>query len=182
MARERIRRTARLLIVLARIGQALTVLGVLGVAYVLFRIALPALPDDQGAVDVLRNAFREPSIAFLNGWTLLRAAIYVWALERIRLIGVALMRFEPISTEVAAAVRRSVQALLLCGFSTLLAIDVAWRGPARIAPGESGAYSVTWELNWMAFYAVCLLCVCVLAIARILQEAVALKAENEGFV
>jgi hypothetical protein len=34
----------------------------------------------------------------------------------------------------------------------------------------------------MAFYAVCLLCVCVLAIARILKEAVALKAENEGFV
>lgn len=182
MARERVRGTARLLIVLARIGQVLTISGVIGVAYVIFRIALPALPDDQGAVDVLRNAFREPAIAFLNGWTLLRAAIYVWALERIRLIGVALTRFEPISTEVADAVRRSAQALLLCGFSTLLAVDVAWHGPVRIAPDESGAYSVTWELNWMAFYAVCLLCVCVLAIARILKEAVALKAENEGFV
>ncbi len=182
MARERIQGTARLLIVLARTGQALMILAVLSVGYVIFRIALPALPDDQGAVDVLRNAFREPSIAFFNGWTLLRAAIYIWALERIRLIGVALLRSEPISMEVAGAVRRSVQALLLCGFSTLLAVDVAWRSPVRIAPGDSGTYAVTWELNWMAFYAVCLLCVCVLAIARILKEAVALKAENEGFV
>lgn len=179
--RERIPKTGRLLIVLARTGQALTALSVLGATYVLFRIALPALPPGQGAIDVLRNAFSEPAAAFVNGWYLLRAAIYIWALERIRLIGTALLRFEPISTEVATAVRRSVQALLLCGFSTLLAFNV--ESNARcIVPTDTVIYSVAWDLNFMAFYAVCLLCVCVFAIARILQEAVALKAENEGFV
>src|SRR3546814_4286918 len=64
-------------------------------------------------------------MAFVNGWYLLRASIYIWALERIRQIGTALLRFEPISTEVAEAVRRSAQALLLCGLSTLLAFDIA---------------------------------------------------------
>src|SRR5690606_994699 len=167
---EGILRTGRLLIALARIGQVLTVLSVLGVIYVLVRIALPTLPDDQGAADVVVNAFREPSLALFNGWNLLRAAIYIWALDRIRLIGVSLLLFEPISMEVAEAVRRSLRALLLCGFSTLLAVDVAWDGARRIVPVDSVSYSVTWDLNWMAFYAVCLLCVCVLAIARILQE------------
>src|SRR3546814_7185664 len=64
-------------------------------------------------------------MAFVNGWYLLRASIYIWALERIRQIGTALLRFEPISTEVAEAVRRSAQALLLCGLSPLLAFDIA---------------------------------------------------------
>src|SRR3546814_4157059 len=103
--RKLIPETGRLLIVLARAGQVLTAVSVLGVAWVLFRIALPALPNDQGAVDVLRNAFSESSMAFVNGWYLLRASIYIWALERIRQIGTALLRFEPISTEVAEAVR-----------------------------------------------------------------------------
>src|SRR3546814_8376597 len=116
--RKLIPETGRLLIVLARAGQVLTSVIVLGVAWVLFRIALPALPNDQGAVDVLCNAFSESSMAFVNGWYLLRASIYIWALERIRQIGTALLRFEPISTEVAEAVRRSAQALLLCGLST----------------------------------------------------------------
>src|SRR3546814_1554788 len=60
--RKLIPETGRLLIVLARAGQVLTAVSVLGVAWVLFRIALPALPNDQGAVDVLRNAFSESSI------------------------------------------------------------------------------------------------------------------------
>src|SRR3546814_1872839 len=115
------------------------------------------------------------------GWYLLRASIYIWALERIRQIGTALLRFEPISTEVAEAVRRSAQALLLCGLSTLLAFDIA-SNARGIVPTDAITYSVSWDLNFMAFYAVCLLCVCVLAIARILREAVALKAANEGFV
>src|SRR3546814_16820312 len=96
-----------LLLVRARAGQVLTAVSGLGVAWVRFRIGLPALPNDQGAVDVLRNAFSESSMAFVNGWYPLRASIYIWALERIRQIGTALLRFEPISTEVAEAVRRS---------------------------------------------------------------------------
>src|SRR3546814_16432921 len=74
--RKLIPETGRLLIVLARAGQVLTAVSVLGVAWVLFRIALPALPNDQGAVDVLRHAFSESSMAFVNGWYLLRASLY----------------------------------------------------------------------------------------------------------
>src|SRR3546814_20218067 len=111
--RKLIPETGRLLNVLARAGQVLTAVSVLGVAWVLFRIALTALPNDQGAVDVLRNAFSESSMTFVNGWYLLRASIYIWALERIRQIGTELLRFEPISTEVSEVVRRSAKALLL---------------------------------------------------------------------
>jgi len=189
---RRISRTGHLLVVLARAGQLLTVFGTLGIVYVLVRIQQPALPGHPGFAETLLkvalNAFGQPAIALVSGWALLCAAIYVWALERIRRIGVALLRHPPISREVADAVRRSARALLLCGLGTLLHFDiagkgssgvVAWTGSDRIPPA---AYSIDWELDWMAFYAVCLLCVCVLAIARILQEAVALKAENEGFV
>src|SRR3546814_11490184 len=97
--RKLIPETGRLLIVLARAGQVLTAVSVLGVAWVLFRIALPALPNDQGAVDVLRNAFSESSMAFVNGWYLLRATIYIWALERTRQVGSAILRSAPIRTE-----------------------------------------------------------------------------------
>lgn len=188
----RISKTGHLLVVMARAGQLLTVFGTLGIVYVLVRIQQPALPGHPGfseaLLHVLLDNFGESAFALVTGWRLLCVAIYIWALERIRRIGVALLRHPPISHEVAVAVRRSARALLLCGFSTLLHFDIAWKGSSgiiawtgsdRIPPA---AYSVTWELNWMAFYAVCLLCVCVLAIARILEEAVALKAENEGFV
>src|SRR3546814_4193273 len=113
-------------------------------------------------------------MAFVNGWYLLRASIYIWALERIRQIGTALLRFEPISTEVAEAVRRSAQALLLCGLSTLLTFNFA-SNARGIVPTDAITYSVSWDLIFMAFYSVCLLCVFVLAIDRILREAVALK-------
>src|SRR3546814_19638895 len=90
--RKLIPETGRLLIVLARAGQVLTAVSVLGVAWVLFRIALPALPNDQGAVDVLRTAFSESSMAFVNGWYLLSASNYLWVLERVRPIGPAHLR------------------------------------------------------------------------------------------
>lgn len=189
---RRISRTGHLLVVLARAGQLLTVFGTLGIVYVLIRIQQPALPGHPGFLDalieVLLNNFGETAIALVNGWRLLCVAIYIWALERIRRIGVALLHHPPISHEVADSVRRSARALLLCGFSTLLHFDIAWKGSSGIVAWTGSdrippaTYSIAWELNWMAFYAVCLLCVCVLAIARILQEAVALKTENEGFV
>src|SRR3546814_937785 len=96
--RKLIPETGRLLIVLTRAGQVLTAVSVLGVAWVLFRIALPALPHDQGGVDVLRTAFSESSMAFVNGWYTLRAWTYFWCLERICQNGTALLRFEPNST------------------------------------------------------------------------------------
>jgi hypothetical protein len=142
----------------------------------MFRIAQPWHPD---FADFLLRLFGEPVLALVNGWAALRAVAYLWALERIRRIGTALLRHGPISTEVADAVRRSVHALLLCGFSTLLQFELAWNGPLASVAAN---HFPTWEFNWMAFYAVCLLCVCVLAIARILQAAVELKAENEGFI
>ena len=190
--KRKISRTGHLLVVLARAGQLLTVLGTLGVAYLLVRIAQPALPGRPGFLEavfkVVLNSFGEPATAMVNAWGLLCVAIYIWTLERIRRIGVALLRHPPISSEVADAVHRSARALLLCGFSTLLQFDIAWKDSRGIVAWSdsdgipAAAYSIAWDLNWMAFYAVCLLCVCVLAIARILQEAVALKAENEGFV
>lgn len=186
-------RTGHVLVVLARAGQLLTMFGALGIVYVLVRIQQPALPGNPGFTEttlfaVALNAFGQPATALVNGWALLCVAIYIWALERIRRIGVALLHHHPISHEVADSVRRSARALLLCGFSTLLHFDIAWKGSSGIVAWTGSdrippaTYSIAWELNWMAFYAVCLLCVCVLAIARILQEAVALKAENEGFV
>jgi len=169
---QRIINTGRLLVGLARTGQVLTILGVLALTYMLFRIAQPWYPDFR---DFLPRLFNEPALALVNGWGALCTAIYLWTLERIRLIGTTLQHHAPISAEVASAVRRSVPALLLCGFSTLLQFDLAWSG----VPASATA---TLKFNWMAFYAVCLLCVCVLVVARILQVAVELKAENEGFV
>src|SRR3546814_18789425 len=112
-------------------------------------------------------------MAFVNGWYLLRASIYIGALERIRQIGTALLRFEPISTEVAEAVRRSAQALLLRGLSTLLAFDIA-SNARGLVPTDAITYSVRWDFNFIEFYAFCLLSVCVLAIAHLLREASAL--------
>jgi hypothetical protein len=142
----------------------------------MFRIAQPWHPDFP---EFLLRLFGEPALALVNGWGALRALAYLWALERMRRIGTALLHHGPISTEVADAVRQSARALLLCGFSVLLQLDLPRNDPpASVAVN----HLPSWEFNWMAFYAVCLLGVCVLAIAHILQAAVELKAENEGFV
>ena len=173
LPQQGIRATARWLIVLARLGQVLTIAGMLSVLYVMYRIAQPWYP---GFIDFLSRLFDDPASAIVNGWGGLRVALYVWAFECIRRIGVSLSRHAPISPQVAEAVRGWAWSILLCGFGTLLQFDPAF-GPQPV-----GALPLNWQFHWMAFHAVCLLCVCVLVIARILHAAVELKAENEGFV
>ncbi len=172
-SQQRIQATARWLVVLARLGQVLTIASMLAVVHVMYRIARPWHP---GFIDFLSRLFDDPASAMVNGWGGLRVALYVWAFECIRRIGVSLSRYAPISPQVAEAVRGCAWSILLCGFGTLLQFDPIF------GPRPGGVPPLDWEFNWMAFHAVCLLCVCVLVIARILHAAVELKAENEGFV
>lgn len=170
-----IERNGRRLVALVRVGQVLTVLGAFLSPYLLYRIAEPV--THQSFPAFMQGMLKVPGLVAVNGWGIFKAIIFFWALDRIRLIGAALIHHSPISVNAAVAVRGTAYAWLIYAATTLFKLELEPRFGA--APAD---YSIGWSFDLTTFLVVCLLSSCVLTISRILDAAVELQNENRGFI
>ena len=172
---DQIKRYGRRLVAIVRLGQVLTLFGVLLTPYVLHRIAEPITHESFAAF--MRGMLEVPGLVAVNGWGMFKAIVFIWALDRIRLIGVALIHHSPISPEVSAAVRSTAFAWLVYAATALFKLELEPR--FGVAPAD---YNIGWSFDLWTFLVVCLLSSCVLTISRILDAAVELQKENQGFI
>ena len=172
---DQIKRNGRRLVAIVRLGQALTVLAALLIPYLLYRIAEPA--TQQSFLGFMSGMMKVPGLVAVNGSGIFKAVVFLWALDRIRLIGVALIHHPPISPEVSAAVRSTAFAWLAYAATALFKLQLEPRFGA--APAD---YSIGWSFDLWTFLVICLLSSCVLTISRILDAAVELQKENQSFI
>ncbi|MEO8366003.1 MAG: hypothetical protein ABI538_07335 [Pseudoxanthomonas sp.] len=118
-----------------------------------------------------------PGLVAVNGWGIFKAIVFIWALDRIRLIGVALVQHFPISLEASAAVRRTAYAWLIYAATALLKPELEPR--FGVTPAD---YNVAWSFDLHTVLVVGLLSGCALMISRILDAAVELQKENQSFI
>lgn len=172
---DRIKRNGRRLIAITRIGQVLTVLAIFLIPYFLYLIAEPI--THQSFPAFMAGMMEVPGLVAVNGWGVIKAIAFLWALDRIRLIGVALTHHSPISLEVAATVRQTAYAWLIYAATALFRLELEPRFGA--VPAD---YNIDWSFDFQTFLVVCLLSSCVLTISRILDAAVDLQKENQSFI
>lgn len=172
---DKIKRHGRRLVAITRVGQVLTVLAVLLIPYLLYRIAEPI--TQQSFPAFMAGMMEVPGLIAVNGLGVIKAIAFIWALDRIRLIGVALIHHSPISLEVSAAVRVTAYAWLIYAATALFELELKPRLDA--IPAD---YNVDWSFDFLTFLVICLLSSCVLTISRILDAAVDLQKENQSFV
>jgi hypothetical protein len=170
-----IEKNGRRLIALVRLGQVLTVLGAFLTPYVLYRIAEPV--THQSFLAFMQGMLKVPGLVAVNGWGIFKAIVFIWALDRIRLIGAALIHHSPISLDVVVAVRGTAYAWLIYAATALFKLELEPR--FGVAPAD---YNVGWSFDLQTFLVVCLLSSCALTISRILDAAAELQNENRGFI
>ena len=171
----KIRKNGRRLVAIVRVGQVLTVLAAFLIPYLLYRIAEPI--THQSFPAFMEAMLKVPGLVAVNGWEIFKAIVFIWALDRIRLIGVALIHHSPISPEVAAAVRGTAYAWLIYAATALFKLELEPRFGAALSD-----YNIGWSFDLPTFLVVCLLSSCVLTISRILDAAIELQNENRGFI
>lgn len=172
---DEIKRNGRRLVAIVRVGQVLTLLAAFLTPYFLYRVAEPT--THQSFPAFMAGMLKVSGLVAVNGWGIFKAIAFIWALDRIRLIGVALVRHSPISLEVSTAVRRTAYAWLIYAATALFKLELEPR--FGVAPAD---YNVGWSFDLQTFLVVCLLSSCVLTISRILVAAVELQKENQSFV
>lgn len=92
-----------------------------------------------------------------------------WAMSRLRAVG-RVLHFHPVvSVEMALAWKRFARALVAVSLVML------------VTPSFIDA-EVKYEVDFTELYFMLIACLCTYSIAWLLQDAAALKAENEGFV
>ena len=172
---DEIKRNGRRLVAVVRVGQALTILAAFSIPYVLYRIAEPI--THQSFLAFMGEMLGVPGLVAVNGWGLFKAVVFIWALDRIRLIGITLIHHSPISLEVSGAVRRTAYAWLIYAGTALLKPELQPR--FGVTPAN---YNVDWSFDLWTFLVACLLSSCVLVISRVLDAAVELQNENQSFI
>ena len=172
---DEIKRNGRRLVAIVRVGQALTVLTAVLIPYLLYRIAEPM--THQSFLAFMAGMLKVPGLVAVNGWGIFKAIVFIWALDRIRLIGVALIHHSPISLEASTAVRSTAYAWLIYAATALFKLELEPR--FGVTPAD---YNVGWSFDPWTFLVVCLLSSCVLTISLILDAAVELQKENQGFI
>lgn len=172
---DKIKRNGRRLVALTRTGQILAVLAIFLTPYLLYRVAEPV--THQSFPAFMAEMMKVPGLVAVNGWALVKVAVFIWALDRIRLIGAALIHHSPISLEGSAAVRHTAYAWLIYAATALFKLELEPR--FGVSPAD---YNVGWSFDLHTFLVVCLLSGCVLTISRILDAAVELQKENQGFI
>lgn len=172
---DAIRRNGLRLVAIVRVGQVLTLLAAFLTPYLLYRIAEP--PSHQSFPAFIGGMLKVPGLVAVNGWGIFQAMVFIWALDRIRLIGVALVRHSPISLEVSVAVRRTAYAWLTYAAAALFKLELEPR--FGVPPAD---YNVAWSFDLQTFLVACLLSSCVLTLSRILDAAVELQKENQSFI
>lgn len=173
---DKIRKNGRRLSAIVRAAQGMTILmAFFVVPYMLYQIAEPA--THQSFTTFVAEMMEVPALVAVNSWALFQTAVFLWALDRIRLIGKTLVEHTPISLEVSGAVRHASYAWLIYAVTILFKLEM--KPQFDLAPAN---YPVDWSFNLHAFLVACLLASCILIISRILDAAVDLQKENQSFV
>ncbi len=109
----------------------------------------------------------------IAGLASITMVVQLWALRRLRHIGKLLHTQPFISSEMALAWRQFAKALVVAAFAMLFNLETG--------VGNKIGH-ISFGLNFGGLYFMWIACLCSYSIAWLLQDAVALKEEAEGFV